>query len=187
MTPLVKGANVALTREIPGLTGVVFGIDWDAGGDRTLHDNLALLTVLTGADGKALSPEHVVWFNQLVSADLSTAELEQVMGDDDEQVEVELAAVPDEVAGITFILYFNEGGTGRRTLSQLKRCVVRLTRLDSNAPIVTSTDLAAGLGSQTALRVGQLYRRGSEWKFRVLGEGYSSGLAGVAQDFGVPL
>jgi len=187
VTPLSKGANVALTKEIPGLTGVVVGVDWDTGSERSLSDNLGLLTILCDSSGKALSQEHVVYFNQLVSSDLSTAQLEQAMGDDDEQVEIELDAVPPEVDSIVFALYFNEGGTGRRTLGQLRRCVVRLLRLDTGAPILTTVDLADGLGSETAVRLGQIYRRGGDWKFKALGLGYSSGLQGLAKDFGVQL
>ncbi len=187
MTPLTKGANVALTKEIPGLKGVVFGVDWDAGSERSLSENLSLLTVLCDAQGKAISQEHVVYFNQLVSADLSTAQLDEVMGSDDEQVEIELDAVPDEIERIVFVLYFNEGGTGRRTLGQLKKCVVRLLDLADGKPILQTVDLAEGLGSETALRLGQLYRRAGDWKFKALGLGYSSGLQGAAQEFGVRL
>ena len=83
---MAKGANVALTREVPGLKGVVVGVDWDAGAERFLHDSLTLLTVLCGSDRKAISQRHVVHFNQMVSADLSTGQVEQAMGGDDEQV-----------------------------------------------------------------------------------------------------
>ncbi len=187
MTPLTKGANVALTKEIPQLSGVVVGVDWDAGSERSLSDNLAMLTILCDAQGKAISQEHVVYFNQLVSSDLSTAQLEEAMGGDDEQVEIELDAVPDEIDRIVFVLYFNEGGTGRRTLGQLRHCVVRLLDLADGRQILQTVDLADGLGSETALRLGQLYRRAGEWKFKTLGLGYSSGLTGVAQEFGVAL
>ena len=33
----------------------------------------------------------------------------------------------------------------------------------------------------------QIYRRDGDWKFRAVGQGYSSGLAGIARDFGVNL
>jgi tellurium resistance protein TerD len=32
---------------------------------------------------------------------------------------------------------------------------------------------------------GEVYRRESEWKFRAVGQGYASGLRGIAVDFGV--
>ncbi|GAB3757237.1 tellurium resistance membrane protein TerD [Yimella radicis] len=184
---MAKGANVALTREVPGLKGLVVGVDWDAGAERFLHDSLTLLTVLCGSDRKALSQEHVVHFNQMVSADLSTGHVTDTMGDDDEQVEVDLSGVPDEVQRIVFVLYVNEGGGGRRTLGQLRRLVVRVLNLDGGASVVTTDDLVPGLRGETALSLIELYRHSGEWKLRVLGAGYSDGLKGVARDFGVNL
>jgi tellurium resistance protein TerD len=32
---------------------------------------------------------------------------------------------------------------------------------------------------------GVVYRNGAEWKFRAVGQGYASGLAGIARDYGV--
>ena len=32
---------------------------------------------------------------------------------------------------------------------------------------------------------GELYRYGGEWKFRAVGQGYDTGLAGIARDYGV--
>ena len=187
MSPMAKGANIALQRELPDLKGVVFGVDWDSGGERVLDDNLTLLTVLVGDNGHALSPEHVVHFNQLVSADLSTAQLQQVLGNDDAQVEVELTGVPGEVARVVFLLYLSEGSGSSRHLGQLRHLVVRLLNLDGGASITSSVDLADGLSAETALKLAELYRHDGQWKLRVLGQGYSSGLAGVAKEFGVPL
>ncbi|WP_328673224.1 CAP domain-containing protein [Streptomyces sp. NBC_00328] len=38
---------------------------------------------------------------------------------------------------------------------------------------------------ETVLLLAELYRRGTAWKLRALGQGYADGLAGVARDFGV--
>ncbi|WP_433548830.1 TerD family protein [Streptomyces sp. CA-294286] len=38
---------------------------------------------------------------------------------------------------------------------------------------------------ETAFVLGELYRRQGAWKFRAVGQGYSSGLAGLATDFGI--
>ncbi|WP_171164799.1 VWA domain-containing protein [Streptomyces sp. I05A-00742] len=40
-------------------------------------------------------------------------------------------------------------------------------------------------GPETAMVFGELYRRGGQWKFRAVGQGYDTGLAGLATDFGV--
>ncbi|WP_441251538.1 TerD family protein [Kitasatospora sp. McL0602] len=41
------------------------------------------------------------------------------------------------------------------------------------------------LGRETALVVVEVYRRGTSWKVRAVGQGYADGLAGIAGDFGV--
>ena len=46
-------------------------------------------------------------------------------------------------------------------------------------------DLTEDASSETAMVFGEVYRYGQEWKFRAIGQGYASGLAGIARDFGV--
>ncbi|MFH8370598.1 TerD family protein [Streptomyces sp. NPDC018031] len=38
--------------------------------------------------------------------------------------------------------------------------------------------------TETAILLGEFYRRNGEWKFRAVGQGYASGLPGLAADFG---
>lgn len=42
-----------------------------------------------------------------------------------------------------------------------------------------------GLGPETALLLVEVYRRQGAWKVRAVGQGYASGLAGIATDFGI--
>jgi tellurium resistance protein TerD len=194
--PLERGANVALTRENPNLAGVVLGVRWDTGADQVLADNLVAAAMLCGADHKVISDQHFVFVNQLVSPDLSVARLDELLGDDKEQLEVDLAGVPEDVERIVVVVYLNEGSTARRSLGQLRSCAVRILDLADNRELARSVDLAPALQSETALVIGYLYRyrrqggptaRPPEWRFRVVGQGYSAGLRGVATDYGVPL
>ncbi|UWP80361.1 TerD family protein [Dactylosporangium fulvum] len=182
-----RGANVGLTREIPGLRGVVIGVRFVAGAERTLADNLVVAAILCDATTKALSDRHFVFFNQLTSSDLSVRQLEQVLGADSEQIEVDLDRVPPEVSRIVVVLYINEGAVQRRSLGQLRSCSVRVLNLDDNVELVRSEDLAAGLTQETGLALGELYRHNREWKFKVLGDAYAGGIAQIAADYGVPL
>jgi tellurium resistance protein TerD len=187
MAIMTRGANVALTREIPGLSGVVLGVKWDAGAETVLGDNLVVATVLCDTTGRALSAEHFVFFNQLVSPDLSVTQLEGGLGDDQEQVEVDLAAVPAEIGRIVVVLYINDGIAARRALGRLKECRLRVLNLADNSELVRSEDLSRALTTETAMVLGELYRHQGGWKFKVIGEGYAKGIAGVAADYGVPL
>jgi tellurium resistance protein TerD len=185
--PMARGANVTLTREIPDLTRVTLGISWNAGQEAALSDNVVSATLLCDARAKALSPEHFVFFNQIGSPDLSVQQLEQALGDDQEQIEIDLASVPPEVERIAVVVYVNEGLAARRTLGQLKSCVIRVINGVDNKELIRSENLAPALRNETALSLGELYRHSGDWKFRVLGQGYSQGLAAVMTDYGLTL
>src|ERR1700730_4985195 len=105
MATMKRGANVALTREIPGLTGLVVGVSWNAGAESALADNLVMAAILCDAADRALSDEHFVFFNQLSSPDLSVQKLQEVLGTDKEQIEIDLAQVPAAVERIVVGIY----------------------------------------------------------------------------------
>jgi tellurium resistance protein TerD len=187
MAEMKRGANVALTREIPGLTGLVVGVSWNAGAETALEDNLVFAAILTDLDNRALSDEHFVFFNQLRSPDLSVQQLEAALGGDQEQIEIDLTRVPATVDRIVAIVYVNDGPAQHRTLGQLRSCIVRVLNLADNAELVRSEELATVLHDETALALGEVYRHDGGWKFKVLGQGYSAGVAGIAADYGLTI
>ncbi|MDT4920157.1 MAG: tellurium resistance protein TerD, partial [Pseudonocardiales bacterium] len=108
MAEMKRGANVALTREIPGLTRVVLGISWNAGGERVLDENLVFAAILCGPDGHARTDRDFVFFNQLASPEGSVQQLEAALGGDKEQIEVDLRGVPAEIDRVAVVLYIND-------------------------------------------------------------------------------
>jgi tellurium resistance protein TerD len=187
LAQLKRGANVALTREIPGLTGLVLGVRWDAGRETVLDQNLVFAAVLCDSRGRVRSDADFVFFNQLSAPDLSVQQLEQALGGDDEQIEVDLRAVPPEIERVVAVLYVNDGPGARRTLGQLRSLTVRLLNAADNKELIRSEDLAPALREETALVLGELYRHDGGWKFKVIGQAYDKGVAGIASDYGIPL
>ncbi|HEX4727124.1 MAG TPA: TerD family protein [Jatrophihabitans sp.] len=185
MAQLRRGANVALTREIPTLRSVLLGIRFEAGAEKALLDNLVTATILCDTANKALSDEHFVFFNQLSSPDESVSQREAALGEDSEQIAVSLPDVPAEVDRIVVVAYLND--PQRRSLGQLRECHIRVLDADGNAELIRSENLAPTLTSETALALGELYRHQGGWKFRVIGEGYAKGIAGIAADYGITL
>lgn len=184
---LRRGSNVALTKEIPGLPGISVGVRWNAGREEVLSENLVVATVLCDAAGKALSTDHFVFFNQLSEPTNSVRQLEQVMGSDIEQVEVHFDAAPAEVSRIVVVVYVNEAHGLRRTLGRLRDIGVRVLDLRDDRELARSENLAKDLDLETALALCEVYRHNGGWKFKVLGEGYTTGVRGLAGDYGVPL
>ncbi|WP_169811541.1 TerD family protein [Nocardia harenae] len=45
--------------------------------------------------------------------------------------------------------------------------------------------VVGGLSTETTVVLGEIYRRGGAWKLRNVGQGYASGLAGLATDYGI--
>jgi tellurium resistance protein TerD len=187
MAEMKRGANVALTREVPGLTGLVLGMSWNAGAERVLDENLVFAAILCGPDGQARSDKDLVFFNQLTSTDESVQQVERALGGDREQIEIELGAVPPEIERIVAVLYINEGPGQRRTLGQLRSCVIRILNAADNSELVRSEELASTLSAETAVALGEVYRHDGGWKFKVLGQGYAKGISAIASDYGIPL
>lgn len=187
MADMKRGANVALTREIPGLKRLVLGVGWNAGGERVLDDNLVFAAILCGRDGRARDDRDFVFFNQLSSPDESVQQREAALAGDREQIEIDLTSVPPEIDRVAVALYVNDGPAQRRTLGQLRTCVVRVLDAADNRELVRSEELAAAFATETAVVLAEVYRHDGDWKFKVLGQGYANGVAGVAADYGVPL
>ncbi len=124
MARMNRGANVALTREIPGLTRLVVGVAWDAGSERVLADNLVLALLLCGPEQPVLSGEHVCFFNQLTSPEDVGLRARRPPWRRPGAGEVDLQRVPAEVSRLVAVLYVNEGTPQRRTLGQLRSGVV---------------------------------------------------------------
>jgi tellurium resistance protein TerD len=183
--PMKRGANVSLTREIPNLQRLVVGVTWNAGSETVLDENLVMATILCDASDHAIGDEHFVFFNQLSTPELSVQQLESALGGDKEQVEVDLELVPAEVEHIVVAVYVNDGPGAKRTLGQLRACQIRILDATDNRELVRSEDLASGLGGETALTLGEVYRHAGEWKFKVLGQAYAGGIAKLAADYGL--
>ncbi len=184
---LQRGANVALTQEIPSLRTVVLGVRWNAGAEQALSDNLVAAAILCDRNSRAPSDRYFVFFNQIASPEESVIRRAELLGDDREQIDVDLPDVPPDIQRIVVALYVNDGPGARRTLGQLRDCSIRVLDQRTAQELVRSENLAPALRSETAILLGELYRHSSGWKFKVIGQGYDNGIAGIAGDYGVPL
>ncbi|GAA4804908.1 TerD family protein [Nocardioides caeni] len=187
---LTKGGNVSLTKEAPGLTAVNIGLGWDvnsfAGGEFDLDASALLLT----AAGKVLSDAHFIFFNNLTSPDGSVTHAgDNLTGEgdgDDEVVQVNLGIVPPDVDKIVFPVSIYDADTRAQNFGMVRNAFIRVVNQNGGAEIARY-DLSEDASTETAMVFGELYRNGAEWKFRAVGQGYASGLRGIAQDFGVNL
>ena len=185
---LSKGGNVSLTKEAPNLTAVVVGLGWDARTTTGSDFDLDASALLTDEQGKVLSDQHFVFFNNLKSPDGSVEHTgDNLTGEgegDDEVINVSLATVPVNVTKIVFPVSIYEAESRQQSFGQVRNAYIRVVNAADGAELARY-DLTEDASTETAMVFGELYRHGAEWKFRAIGQGYASGLRGIAQDFGV--
>ena len=185
---LSKGGNVSLTKEAPGLTAVIVGLGWDVRTTTGTDFDLDASAMLCTDQGKVRSDADFVFFNNLKSQDGSVEHTgDNLTGEgegDDEQIKVNLAGVPAEVAKIVFPVSIYDADNRQQNFGQVRNAYIRVVNQAGEAEIARY-DLSEDASTETAMVFGELYRNGTEWKFRAIGQGYASGLRGIAQDFGV--
>ena len=185
---LSKGGNVSLTKEAPGLTAVTVGLGWDVRTTTGTDFDLDASAILVSAEGKVRNDQDFVFFNNLKSADGSVEHTgDNLTGEgegDDEQVKVNLAGVPADVAKIVFPVSIYDAENRQQSFGQVRNAFIRVVN-QADGVELARYDLSEDYSTETALVFGELYRNGAEWKFRAVGQGYASGLAGIARDFGV--
>ncbi|MEV0276939.1 TerD family protein [Streptomyces sp. NPDC050610] len=185
---LSKGGNVSLSKEAPGLTAVIVGLGWDVRTTTGADYDLDASALLCGGAGKVLSDQHFVFFNNLASPDGSV----QHSGDnltgggdgDDEQIKIDLSAVPADVEKVVFPVSIYEADERNQSFGQVRNAFMRVVN-QADGKEIARYDLTEDASTETAMVFGEVYRHGGEWKFRAIGQGYASGLAGIASDFGV--
>jgi tellurium resistance protein TerD len=185
---LSKGGNVSLTKQAPGLTAVLVGLGWDARTTSGADFDLDASALLLNNSGKILSDAHFVFFNNLTSPDGSVEHTgDNLTGEgegDDEAIKVNLAAVPAEVDRIVVTVSIYDADSRGQNFGQVRNAFIRVVNQADNVEL-TRYDLSEDYSNETAMIFGELYRNGPKWKFRAVGQGYSTGLAGIARDFGV--
>ncbi|WP_030238195.1 TerD family protein [Streptomyces sp. NRRL S-350] len=185
---LAKGGNVSLSKEAPGLSAVIVGLGWDVRTTTGADYDLDASALLCNALGKVISDQHFVFFNNLRSPDGSVEHSGDNLtggGDgDDEQIKVDLDRVPADVAKVVFPVSIYDADARLQNFGQVRNAFIRIVN-QANGQEIARYDLTEDASTETAMVFGELYRNGAEWKFRAIGQGYASGLRGIATDYGV--
>jgi len=185
---LSKGGNVSLTKEAPGLANIIVGLGWDVRTTTGADFDLDASAIACRTDGKVVSDQYFVFFNNLKSPDGSIVHQgDNLTGEgegDDEQVKIALNTLPAEIDKIVFPVSIYDADNRQQSFGQVRNAFIRIVN-DANQSEIARYDLSEDASTETAMVFGEVYRHGTEWKFRAIGQGYATGLAGIARDYGV--
>nr|WP_221481699.1 MULTISPECIES: TerD family protein [Actinomadura] len=172
-----KGANIDLSGLTAATGPLTVALSWI---DPSGEGEADVSVLLVNADGKVGSDADFVFYNQPATADESVRLLGKAptaTGSED-RILVDLTALRPEVERVVVAASrYREATFG--ALDDL-----RLAVSDGSGEVLLVFDIKDA-DTETAFIFGELYRRGDGWKFRAVGQGYESGLAGLATDFGI--
>ncbi|MFD4583796.1 TerD family protein [Streptomyces sp. NPDC058423] len=170
---MLKGANVPVAA-----LSVQVELGWSSGTGVPDVDASALL--LDSGSGKVRSDADFVFYNQPTHASGAVRhEGKHVAGGaTTDRLTVDLGRVEPAVERIVLAASADGGSFG-----QVPGLYVRV--LDAAAGTEIARYESEDATVETAFILGELYRRQGAWKFRAVGQGYDSGLEGLATDFGI--
>ena len=185
---LSKGANVNLSKESPGLNKIVVGLGWDSRATDGAAFDLDASAFLVKADGKVRTDNDFCFYNNKLVGEGAV----QHMGDnttgvgdgDDETVKVELSKVSADLDKVVFSVTIYEADVRKQNFGQVNHAYIRVVN-DETGQEIARYDLSEDASIETAMIFGEIYRVGSDWKFKAVGQGFAGGLGALATSFGV--
>lgn len=185
---LVKGGNVNLSKEAPGMKKMLVGLGWDARATDGAGFDLDASVFMLNAAGKVRSDVDFIYYNNKKSADGSVEHMgdnQSGSGDgDDESILVDLTKVPADVDKISVAVTIHEAELRNQNFGMVSKAYVRCVNADGNTEIA-KYDLSEDASVETAMIFGEIYRAGGDWKFKAIGQGFKGGLGPLAKNYGV--
>ena len=185
---LQKGGNINLSKEAPGLKLMTIGLGWDIRATDGADFDLDATVFMLKADGKVRTSTDMIYYNNLKSADGSVihqGDNRTGAGDgDDESISIDLSKVPSDIDKLSVCVSIYEAPERKQNFGGIAKAYVRIVNAAGGAEIARY-DLSEDSSTETAMIFGEVYRNGTDWKFRAIGQGYQGGLGPLAGSFGV--
>lgn len=188
---LDKGGRISLSKEAPGLTKIHIGLGWDERAtDGQEFDLDASVFLLNEAD-KASGEADFIFYNNLKGAGGAVEHQGDNLtggGDgDDEVIKVDLAKLDAEhpnIHKLAVVCTIHDAESRGQTFGQVNNAFIRIVNDDNNQEIVRF-DLTEDYSMETAMVFGEVYKKGGEWRFTAVGQGYSGGLGAACTTYGL--
>lgn len=186
---LSKGQKVDLTKGNPSLKNLMVGLGWDVNAFDGGYDfDLDASAFVLGANGKCPTEKDFIFYGNLVH---QSGAIEH-MGDnltgsgdgDDEQIVVDLSKIPPNIEKVAFTVTIYDADVRRQNFGQVSNAYIRIVDQATGQEVV-HYDLGEDFSIETAIVVGELYKRNGDWKFNAIGSGFQGGLAALCGHYGI--
>lgn len=186
---LSKGQKVDLTKGNPGLKKIMVGLGWDVNTfDSGSNFDLDASAFLVGENGRCITEKEFIFYGNLEHTSGSVKHMgDNLTGEgegDDEQIQIDLSLIPDNVSKVAFTVTIYDADTRRQNFGQVSNAYIRIFDEVTNTELIRY-DLGEDFSIETAVVVGEIYRRNGEWKFDAIGSGFQGGLAALCGHYGI--
>jgi len=186
---LSKGQKVDLTKSNPNLKEIIVGLGWSSNPTASSYNfDLDASAFLIGSNGKVKDESDFVFYNNPSGGQGSvnhSGDHKKGSGDgDDEQIRINLSAVPAYIERISFSITINDAQMKRQSFGDIKNSYVRILNASTNE-LLLKYELGEEFSVETAIVAAEIYRHAGEWKFNAIGSGFQGGLAALCHNFGL--
>jgi len=186
---LSKGQKVNLTKNHPNLKEILVGLGWASNPSASRYNfDLDASAFLIGSNGKVKDDKDLVFYNNPSGGQGSvkhSGDNKQGSGaGDDEQLHINLSAVPAYIERIAFTITINDAQKKRQSFGDIKNSYVRILNATTNE-LLLNYELGQEFSIETAIVAAELYRHAGEWKFNAIASGFQGGLGALCHNFGL--
>jgi len=185
---LTKGSRVDLTKGT-GLTKAMAGLGWKTNRYQgSAAFDLDLVLFECDQNSKVVDDEHFIFYNNLQdpegavihSGDNRTGE-----GDgDDEIAHIDFSKINPNVSRILIGVTIYQARANHQNFGMVDNAYIRIVNEETGEEML-KYDLGEDFSTQTSVIFAEIYKNGTDWKFKAVGEGYEKELVDFCHEYGV--
>ena len=178
---LQKNDVLNLSKKNPGLKRVNLAAGWDVATSGADFD-LDIAAYLCGPNGKITGGQDVVFFNHMevpgvrLNGDNRTGAGEG----DDEVISIDFEKISPSVSKIVFVIAIFDAAARRQSFGMVNNSYVRILDVEHGEREICRYPLKENFSTETAVIVAELFRDGTDWQFKAIGEGKCADFNGIA-------
>ncbi|MEN8653388.1 TerD family protein [Streptomyces sp. 21So2-11] len=176
---MTKGSNVGVGTLSDNVDSVIVSLSWSSPSGEGDAD---VSVLLLNESGKVRHNADFFFYNNPAASDGSV----QLLGltptenGNEDRIKLDLSVLPAEIDRVVIAASRHQ----RAAFGELEN--IRLVLTDGSGEGLLGFSITDA-SVESAFVFGEVYRRNDEWKFRAVGQGYETGLAGLATDYGIEI
>ncbi|WP_297522030.1 TerD family protein [uncultured Clostridium sp.] len=187
---LQKNDILDLTKRDPSLDRIELGAGWDVAkkgffGFGQKDFDLDLIAILLDSSNKLISKDSLIYYSNMRQKGIILhGDNRTGAGDgDDETISVSLNNLDANCHKVVFAVTIYDGIGRKQNFDQVKNAYIRLLDEDKGKNEICRFNLSSSAGEKTTLVFAELYREGSNWQFKAVGELLDTDIKGLTQKF----